>query len=367
MKGLFIIIVCVSLPSFLFAQGRNDFAVMAYYSGSDISKIDSFAAEKLTHIIFSFCHLKGNRLNVDDAGDTAMIKKMVGLKQRNPHLKVILSLGGWGGCSSCSDVFSTDKGRKEFAASVKELSDYFGSDGIDLDWEYPAIEGYPGHKFQSADKKNFTALITALRKSLGKKRIISFAAGGFTKFIDESIEWKPVMKKVDYVNVMTYDLVNGYAKTTGHHTPLYSTTQQGESVDNAVNKLLKLKVPASKIVIGAAFYGRIWEHVPDTNAGLYQSGKFLKSVAYKNFSTELSEQNGFVYHWDEQANAPYLFNKKKHLFVTYDDPHSIELKTKYVIDKHLGGIMFWELTSDLYSGGLLDAIDRVRSTMQSGK
>jgi chitinase len=336
---------------------QNKFAVIAYYSGNNLSQVDSFAVEKLTHIIFSFCHLKGNRLNVDDAGDTAMIQRMVLLKKRNADLKVLLSLGGWGGCATCSDVFSTKNGRREFAASVKQLSNYFGTDGIDLDWEYPVIAGYPGHKYQLADKQNFTRLIKQLRKTLGKRSKISFAAGGFNSFVDKAVDWKKVMKKVNYVNMMTYDLVNGYSKITGHHTALYSTDKQTESTDNAVQRLLALGVPSKKIIIGAAFYGRMWEGVPDTASGLYQNGKFLTSISYKNFASGLSADSGFVYHWDEQAMAPYLFNPARHLFVTYDDKRSMQEKTKYALDKNLGGIMFWQLTGDVYSGGLLDAID----------
>ena len=120
-------------------------------------------------------------------------------------------------------------------------------------------------------------------------------------------------------------------------------------------------MPQNKIVIGAAFYGRVWQGVPDTNNGLYQQGKFLKSVSYKNFPAQLSSDSGFVYYWDEAAHAPYLFNQAQHLFVTYDDKHSIQLKTKYAADKKLGGIMFWQLTEDNYSDGLLDAIDKARN------
>jgi chitinase len=339
-----------------YGQSKKNFAVIAYYAGKNSFELDSFSVEKLTHIIFSFCHLKGSGLRVDNAVDSAMIKQMVSLKRRNPSLKVLLSLGGWGGCETCSDVFSTKEGRKQFAVSVKELSGYFGTDGIDLDWEYPTIEGYPNHKYQTADKENFSELIKQLRKTLKKNYEITFAAGGFDYYIDKSVEWERIMKKVNYVNLMTYDLVNGYASQTGHHTALYSTEQQKESVDNAVEKLLSYKVPANKIVIGAAFYGRVWQAVPDSNYGLYQQGKFLKSVSYKNFATQLSADSGFIYHWDEKACAPYLFNSAQHLFVTYDDKRSIQLKTKYAIEKKLGGIMFWQLASDMYKEGLLDAI-----------
>ena len=359
-KRFVFICIFIFFCAYSHAQQKNKFVVIAYYAGNSVSQIDSFSIEKLTHIIFSFCHLKGNRLNVNNASDSAMIQKMIFFKKRNPDLKVILSLGGWGGCAACSDVFSTKEGRKEFANSVKELSEYFGSDGIDLDWEYPTIQGYPGHKYQPADKKNFTELVKQLRKTLGNKYEISFAAGGFSEYIDKAVNWKKVMRKVNYVNLMTYDLVNGYSKMTGHHTALYSTDKQVESINNAVQKLFDIGVAKNKIVIGAAFYGRMWEAVPDSNYGLYQQGRFLKGVSYKNFSSQLSADSGFVYHWDKDAMAPYLFDSSRHLFVTYDDKRSMQLKTKYAMDKKLGGIMFWQLRDDAFTEGLLDAIEEAR-------
>lgn len=337
---------------------KNDITVIAYYTGGD--DVDSFAIEKLTHIIFSFCHLKGNELYVRNARDTAMIQRLVDLKKRSPNLKVMLALGGWGGCATCSDVFSTKIGRREFAQSVKEINNYFKTDGLDLDWEYPAISGYPNHRFDIADKKNFTALVAELRKKLGRNNEISFAAGGFKKFIETSIEWQKVMKKVDRVNLMTYDLVSGYSTVTGHHTALYSTSQNPESVDNAVKLLLKQGVASNKIVIGAAFYGRMWEAVADTSYGLYRQGKFKASIGSKDFAASLATDSGFVSHWDSIAQAPYLYNPAKKLFVTYDDKKSVGLKTKYAIENGLGGIMFWQLRDDAYDNGLLKAIDAVK-------
>ncbi len=341
-------------------------AIIEYYAGP-ANRVDSFECEKLTHIIYSFCHLKGNRLNVDDAGDTLTIRKLVGLKARNPKLKVLLSLGGWGGCRTCSEVFSTEQGRNEFSASVKELTDYFKTDGIDLDWEYPAITGYPGHRFVPEDKPNFTALVVSLRKALGKKHEISFAAGGFTTFLQESIEWGKVMKVVDYVNLMTYDLVHGYSTVTGHHTPLYSTAQQKESTDNAVRFLDSISVPRNKMVIGAAFYARIFENVTDENNGLYQTTKFRNGVPHRNWDRVFSPDSGFVYHWDPVAKAPFMYNANKKWFVTFDDTASMRLKMEYTIDKKLRGIMFWQLNEDKLRNGLLHVLYDTRQKYYKNK
>lgn len=353
----FLISILFALCSFSFAvaQKNNDISVIGYFAGSTTA-LDSFPVGKMTHLIFSFCHLNGNKLSVANAYDSLRIQRMVAFKEKYPGLKIILSMGGWGGCKDCSIVFSTDSGRKEFARSAKGLLKYFNADGIDLDWEYPAIPGFPGHAYSSNDKKNFTLLIHTLRKRLGKKYEISFAAGGFDQFIDSSVEWKQVMKIADKVNIMSYDLVNGFSKMSGHHTPLYSTPGQKLSTDNAVNKLIAKGVPPHKIIIGAAFYARMFQLTDTANNGLYDSASFFHGISYSHLYDTITTANGFIQHWDTIAQAPYAFNPERKVLVTYDDSVSIALKTKYAIKRKLGGIMFWQLMDDKFSNGLLDVI-----------
>lgn len=332
-------------------------AVLSYYSGSP-ERLDSFDARQMTHIIYCFGHLDGARLKINNRRDTLTIQKMVGMKKQNSELKVLLSLGGWGGCETCSDVFATEKGRKEFAASVKQLNAYFGSDGIDLDWEYPTVPGFPGHKYAPADKDNFTALVRELRAALGKKATITFAAGGFQRFLDEAVDWKAVMPLLDYVNLMSYDLVSGFSKKTGHHTALYSNPEQKESADNAIQWMIQNGIDPQKIIIGAAFYARIWENVAAENNGLYQAGAFKSAAAFRHFPEHVSEQAGFRFYWDDVTKAPYAYHPEKGLYATFDDKRSVAAKAAYVLQHNLGGIMFWELGSDTYADGLLHAINQ---------
>ncbi len=337
------------------AAPKPGVAIIAYYAGNDTG-FRQYPTEKLTHIIYSFLHLKGATFAFDKPQDQATVAALVALKTQHPQLKVMLSLGGWTGCETCSQVFATEQGRTEFAASVKQVLAATHTDGIDLDWEYPAIAGPPGHRFTPEDRHNFTLLVQALRTALGSTYEISFAAGGFPGYLKNSVEWATVMPLVNRVNLMSYDLVNGYSTTTGHHTPLYSTSKQIPSIDNGVRFLDSVGVAPGKVVIGAAFYARVFDGVASANQGLYQAGKFKKTFDYQNFADSLSAARGFATHWDAVAQAPYAYSPGRQEFASFDDEKSIRLKTKYARDKHLGGIMFWELTGDKPRHGLLDAM-----------
>lgn len=337
------------------AAPRPGMAIIAYYAG-DPTTFKQYQTQGLTHIIYSFLHLKGNAFTFDKPQSEAAVAALTALKAQNPKLKIMLSLGGWGGCETCSQVFSTEQGRAEFVTSVKRVLEASHTDGIDLDWEYPAIPGPPGHRYTPEDRHNFTLLIQGLRATLGPKYEISFAAGGYREYLQNSVEWKTVMPLVDRVNLMSYDLVNGYSTVTGNHTPLYSTPRQRASVDDGVRYLDSVGVAPGKIVIGAAFYTRIFGGVPAANNGMYQPGKFKKAFDYKYFADSLTTARGFTTYWDDVAKAPYAYNPRRQEFATFDDKRSIQLKTKYARDKHLGGIMFWELTGDTPRNGLLEAM-----------
>lgn len=329
---------------------------IAYYTG-DANTIQNFRVDQLTHIIYSFLHLRGDSLTFGNENQKSILRALTALKTKHPNLRILIALGGWGGCGPCSDVFSTEKGRNNFALSVKNILTEFNADGIDIDWEYPAIEGYPGHKFMVEDRNNFTELMRTLRKTLGKKKDITFAAGGFTKFLEESVDWKAVMPLVSWVNLMTYDLISGFSKVTGHHTALYSNPDQKESTDNCVQNLIAKGVDRKKLVIGAAFYARVWRDVDSVNNGKYRSGVFDAFIAYRDLNKRYESSNGFISYTDTVSKAPWRYNPTTKRYATFDDQTSIRTKSKYVLDQKLGGIMFWELSLDETSNGLLQAIN----------
>ena len=336
------------------SKDYSSFRVIGYYLGTK-HEVEHFEYQKLTHIIFCFTQLDGNKIAFEDSLQEETLRLLVDQKKKYPQLKVMVALGGWSGCQTCSSVFSSETDRQVFAKSVKEFLIKYDLDGFDLDWESPVMGGKYGHG-KPEDKTNFTSLIKALRQELPPPYELSFDANSFPEYVQNSIDWPEVMPHVDFVNLMTYGLPNDKPAHTGHHTALYSSPLQKESVASGVELLDSLKVPMNKIVIGAGFYGFVVKEVDAENHGLGQKGKSGGDVKYKDIVVKYTPEKGFITHWDSIAKAPFLYNAEEKIFITYDNVESCRLKTEYAMRKKLGGMMFWKLNGDLPKDGLLDAI-----------
>ncbi|MCE7053091.1 glycoside hydrolase family 18 protein [Algoriphagus sp. AGSA1] len=358
--------------------------IMAYYVAERDYQPESIPVEQLTHIIYSFTHVIGGEMKFrDEATAGPKLEALVRQKDRNPNLKVMIACGGWG-ADGFSDMALTEESRSRFIKSASAFINKYGLDGMDMDWEYPGISG-AGTMARPEDTKNFTALMKGLREMLNKfdsPKILTFASAGWKRYYD-FIELNEVMKYADYTNVMTYDQVSGVSIYTGHHTPLGdvkgtdilgtpfqlhldSLYKSGENLDpdprsaeKIVDFLIQEGVNPKQIVIGSAFYGRVWKGVPPANNGLYQlsNGLHIGWMAYSQIRDKYESDGRYRRYWDEQAKAPYMYNATDSLFVSYDDTVSVALKTRYTMEKGLGGIMFWELGNDTKEdGSLLHAI-----------
>ena len=127
-KLIFLLILTISCNNNIEVKPK----VIAYYAGDEKS-IDEFDLKGVDQIIYSFLHLKENKLAIDNKKDSLTLINVVNQKKKYPKLKVLVSLGGWGGCETCSDIFSSEKARIEFAISTADIIKSFNADGIDLD------------------------------------------------------------------------------------------------------------------------------------------------------------------------------------------------------------------------------------------
>jgi chitinase len=339
--------------------------VVAYVASWSVPQVSH--PEKLTHINFAFAHIdKTGHVLFENPGIGAGLRNLQRLKQQNPALKIIVSVGGWQ-AEGFSDAALTESSRRTFARSAVQLLSEYALDGIDLDWEYPG-QGVAGIKYRAEDKQNFTLLLKTLREQLdlqsdgqkrtGSKRYTLTIAAADREYFDHT-EMDKVHPYLDWINLMSYDFFNSLTPTTGHHAGLYASEHAAAGdryADSAVNQHLRAGVPADKIVLGVAFYGRGFAGVTALHNGVNQPyERFEGEHSYAELVDEFIGKQGFVRCWDARAQAPYLWNGASRIFITYDDPQSIAIKARYALDHHLGGIMFWELSQDR-DGTLLDAI-----------
>jgi len=90
--------------------------------------------------------------------DLANLQALTALRESYPHLKVMISVGGWTWSGGFSDMALTKASRKTFIDSAIAFLNQHKLDGIDLDWEYPGLPG-AGNTHRPEDKKNFTRLL----------------------------------------------------------------------------------------------------------------------------------------------------------------------------------------------------------------
>lgn len=340
----------------------NTYKIIAYLSDWVDWEVEDIDAKKLTHINYAFATLEQGRVvpKVLD-GELGKIHLLKEIKAKNPDLKTLISIGGWG-ADGFSDAALTDENRRLFADSAVEFMKEYDFDGVDIDWEYPC-SSQAGIVARPEDKENFTLLLKETRQRLdleeqkdNKEYLLTIAVGAGQYFIDGS-EMGQVQKYLDFINIMTYDYLGGFSKKAGHHTHLFeSKITPGTSSDLSVKMFMNEGIPACKLVLGVAFYGRTWYGVNDKNNGLGQAGIHGAEgldTSYSNISENLVNKNGFTRHWDEDAKAPYLYNGD--IFVSYDDEESIGHKVDYIKDAGLGGAMFWEYSLDK-TGSLLGAL-----------
>ncbi|MGV6860573.1 MAG: glycosyl hydrolase family 18 protein [Putridiphycobacter sp.] len=272
--------------------------------------------------------------------------------------KVMISLGGWTLSDNFPSVAADSQKRTNFAHSCNQLVRLYDVDGIDIDWEYP---GFVDHSGTPNDITNFSLLLQEVRDSLdamevvtGKSLMLTAAFSADPSKMDD-IDWNTVVPILDYINLMSYDFFGAFSSETNHNSPLYAPAS-GDTNFNCHNAIQRLKnqynVPANKLNLGVAFYGRSAKtvgsaglHVPTT--GATDQVTFSIDDGSPQYYNILAQMNLFTSHWDANAQVPYLTgNGSLNTFVSYDDEKSIGLKGQYIVDEELAGAIIWEITGD---------------------
>jgi len=331
--------------------------IVAYVYGGALP-----GAFEVTHINYAF-----SNLNADGSwAFSGNLGGMRALRDRNPNLKLLVSIGGWGWSEHFSGVAADATKRARFAQSAVDLIKREHLNGVDIDWEWPAADGdydTPGHP---EDKHNFTLLMQETRDALdaleaetGRHYLLSaFTGAGSAQMA--GLEMATLGQLFDYVNVQGYDLHGAWDEYTGHASGLHRNPADPMDANLNIESVLKIYedggIPKDKLLVGVAFYGRRMWAQSSENHGLFQRhGWSGDTPLYKDIVSG-GQTGGFRYFWDGIAKAPWLFQDSNKVFVTFDDPRSAYEKAKFSRENGYGGTYFWQMGGDTSDHQLTTAL-----------
>lgn len=334
--------------------------------GRDVA-IEAIPAHQLTHLNYAFADIRDGAIAVGrPATDGANFEKLRRLKRKHPRLQTLIAVGGWEWSGGFSDAALTPASRAKFAASGVDFVRRHGFDGIDIDWEFPVSGGMPANVKRPEDRQNFTLLLQALREQLdaagredGRRYLLTAAVGSTASFLANT-EIVAVATTLDWLNVMTYDMSGPWSKRAGHVAPLrHDPAFAGPGVDprhnvaGIVELYLAAGVPAAKMLLGVPFYGYVWKGCAGERHGQFQAcegpgrGTWEDgALDYGDIEARLLRRSGFRRHWNDASEVPFLYHPRTGEFVTYEDARSLRRKLRFMKEKQLAGVMFWQLGAD---------------------
>ena len=270
----------------------------------------------------------------------ANFEKIIGHKATNPSLKLLLSLDGWNfnecgsaGGSTCGlfrEMVGDPVKRATFIASFVEYLRTWGFDGLDLDWEYPAVSGHnlPNATALKDNKDNFVTFLSEYKAAYeaeglatGRARVLLTAAVGVGQgTVEKAYDVQGMSENLDFINLMAYDMHGSWEAETGHQQcPLReivggSVLNYSASVEWAVEDWIAKGAAPQKLVVGTGTFGRSFELASEAETGFRApavgggaAGPFTRAegfVAYYEILEQI-ENGGATVVYDEEREVPY--------------------------------------------------------------
>lgn len=369
--SFFFCLITLFLPSI---GKSHEYKVVGYYPNWAIYRPTPFYPKDidcslLTHINYAFAKVDtaGNIHLIDSWADIEYrsdwntekpywgnFRALFDLKQKHPHLKTLISIGGWTLSDTFSSLANNSAARSNFVRNAIDFCKRYGFDGIDIDWEYP---GFAEHSGRPQDKENFPRLLEELYQAAKaeKPSLLVTIAAPAGPWHCQNMEISKIHQFVDWINLMTYDFHGPWSDAdntvTNHQSALFPSSVGSPElcVYSALQHYLERGIPSKKLVLGMPLYGRVFAN----SNGLYSpyNGAGNGTTAEKGvrFFSDIKQNllHPYFSFWDEEAQASYLYNPDNKEFITYDSEQALRIKGQLIKQLGLGGAMVWELGLDV--------------------
>lgn len=365
--GIFLLVcgVLASLISFNIAPMDQSPRCVMYLTGQHNVVPDIGELRHVTHVALAF--MRSSIFNEDDRKEWPLFTTVEKVRLQVPSsTKVMVAIGGWGDTAGFEIGAATDVSRKRFAANIASMVVATGADGIDIDWEYP---GGNGEDYKTVPNEQreweieaYPLLIAEIRSAIGPDKVLSAAVPGLERdlmaFTRATVP--RIMRHLDFLNVMTYDLMNRRDSVTKHHTGVQLSLS---SIDAYVAR----GAQPAQLNLGFAFYVKHFQtrHAecsdastpvgcptllledPDTGADLGRTGGFswhddVPKDVEASFNKALrygvyDEVEGGFYYWDEEEDRWW----------TFDNADAVSRKFDAIVGvRNLAGVFAWGLGED---------------------
>ncbi|UNI24905.1 Chitinase [Purpureocillium takamizusanense] len=345
------------------AAGAEALRCAMYLTGQhNVVPVDANLTADITHVVLAF--MRSDTFNVDQSPPQWPLFTTVDQvrPQFTPGTKIMIAIGGWGDSLGFEEAARDAKARDRWAGQVAAMVAQTGADGVDIDWEYPG-GNRDDYKQVPNDKRKwevdaFCRLLDALRASLGTHKILSIAVPALER---DLMAFAPstvprIIRSVDFINVMTYDMMNRRDTTVRHHSGVADSR-------DALQRYVDRGAPPAMLNLGLGYYVK-WFMTqdcdsdrplgcrtqgledPDTGADTGKTAAFswhdeVPSELAESFARARSRgayfEDGSYGYWDEAERRWWSF----------DTPQTIERKLADVVGPfHAGGVFAWGIGED---------------------
>lgn len=281
------------------AYSQEPFRVVAYLPEYRALTVDPGVLGGVTDLIF-FSIAPTQDGGIDTTNLTPLIKaRLQEIKRRYPKLRLLVAIGGADRSDAFAPMAKDPRRREKFIGELLRFCQTHGFSGVDFDWEFPRNQ---------AESSTLNALILETKSMLFRHGLlVTLAVAPWDRFPKE------VLSSVDSLHLMTY-----FDGT--QHTALANARRETED-------LIRKGADPHKICMGMPFYGEM-------------VGQKDKTPSYG----EIMQKHHPVPESDEADG------------VAFNGIRTVRHKTRYALERSLGGVMIWEIGQDTPDGTLLNAI-----------
>ncbi|KAG7942623.1 hypothetical protein I3843_16G112800 [Carya illinoinensis] len=324
-----------------------------WFSGTNFPLSDINSA-LFTHLFCAFAGINPSSYELSISSDDEKYFPVFSdtVKQRNPSITTLLSIGGGGNASlSSSEIFSlmvnSSVHRKSFVDSSIKIARLYGFQGLDLNWISPGT---------SSDVINMGNLFEEWRvaaeseaKNSSQPQLILTAAVNYSP--DLGSVFLPVdsmQSNLNWLNIMAYDYhAPNRDNFTAAHAALYDPRRQ-RNTDYGIRTWISRGLSAEKLVLGLPFYGYAWNLVDskDNAIGAPATGPAITTGGDMTFKAikDYIRINGAAVVYNSTYVENYCIAES--VWIGFDDVEAVRTKVSYAKEMRLLGYYVWQVPND---------------------